>query len=131
MEIPAPRRPSSGSAGIHDAVGELLEGIEQQDEDERGEYDQIVGFDQRDQFGRLVEFFDVEEQDGHRQCEDDGDREIGEQGVFELAADAGFVVGAEQLADEWRQPVGKPVLPMMTRLKRLLTKLAAPSDSVL
>lgn len=104
VEMPAPKRPSSGRPAravnqgvvqddvdqvadeqnphgrprVHDAVGELLESVEQQDEDERAEQDEVIRLDQGDEFGRLVQVVDVEEQYGHAQYEDEGDNEIGQ-----------------------------------------------------
>lgn len=67
-----------GRPRVHDAVGELLESVEQQDEDERAEQDEVIRLDQGDEFGRLVQVVDVEEQYGHAQYEDEGDNEIGQ-----------------------------------------------------
>ncbi len=96
-----------GCAGIHDAVCELPEGVEQQDEYEGRQYGQIVRLDERHELGGLAEFVEVAVQDGHAEGEKNACGGVDGKRVLEFAADTCTVACSGEFADDGGESVGK------------------------
>ena len=94
-----------GRAGVRDAVGKLLEGIEQHDEHQRRELQKVIGADEGQKLGRLPQAVDIEIEDAHDEGQQDAYAAVGNQAVFQQLPDAELVAPPEALPHEWGQPV--------------------------
>lgn len=93
--------------GVGDAVGKLLEDVEEADEGEGGEQHEVVGLDQRQQFRGLAQVVDGEVEAPHHADDEGGEQQVGTDGVAHHLADALRLLLAVERADGGRDGIGE------------------------
>ena len=96
-----------GCLRVGDAVGKLLESIEEQHEDDGDEQHDVIRTHQGEQFLRLAQAMDVQVEDAHDGGQQDADKSVRPKRILQGASHGFLLALAEEASHDGGQPVGE------------------------